>query len=311
MKKIKKMLRMEKDFPDVDEETRRDWNIITHPITLMKKTMRPDKSVRAFFPELRRRKKVAVVLSGGGAKGLAHVGFLRELEKYDVEIDFIAGTSMGAIVGALYALEKDLSIIDKHLKYKTRDLVTFKDITFSLKGMFKGMVIEDMLKDLYGKATFEDTKIPLVINAVDLETGKEKVFKEGKLIDAVRASMSIPVIFTPHKIKGKMYVDGGVMNNVPCNHVPGKYRKVVVCNVNSKMPPLKKNYTGIEFFLHTMSLLQHNATRIPRDDKHILVEPDMSKMSVGDFSKMREAIKIGEKKASETLGKHFKKIKEF
>lgn len=290
-----------------------EWDIVTKPVILMKKTVRAKSNNKIFdyFPELRlsRKKKVALVLSGGGAKGLGHVGVIRELEKYAVDIDFIAGTSMGAIIGAIYALEGNLDIIDKYVNLNKKKLISLSDISFSLKGFIKGKAIENILSDLYGNSTFKDTKIPLVINAVDIHTGKEVIFREGKIIDAVRASMSIPVVFSPKKINGKIYVDGGIVNNAPYNHVPKKYKTVIVSNVNSKIPQLKEDASGVNYFLHFLTILEHNATHIPNDKRIIKVESDMKNIFVGDFAKMKEAIKRGEKAAKHVLPRHLKKKK--
>lgn len=290
-----------------------DWNIFKEPVILTRKDTKPKKgsSIYNDFPELSpgKKKKIAVVLSGGGAKGLAHVGVLRELLKYNVEIDFISGTSMGAIVGAIYALEGSVDLIEKHLKYKARDLVTFRDFSFSLKGLFKGVVIEEVLRGFYGTSTFKDTKIPLVINAVDLESGKEVIFREGKIIDAVRASMSIPVVFTPKKINGRYYVDGGILDNIPYKHIPKKYKHVVIVDVNSELPKIKPTMSGISYFYHLLSMITYNSKRIPDDKRIIWVKPSMQHISVGEFSKMKEAIARGEKAAKDVLPKHFKKRK--
>ncbi len=288
-----------------------DWDIITKPTFFTKKTVEPDRnsSIIDFFPELKyKNNKVAVVLSGGGAKGLAHVGLLRELVKYNVDIDFIAGTSMGSIIGAIFALEKNLDLVDKYLKHTIKDLVRLKDFKFSLKGFIKGMVIEELLWSIYGNSTFADTKIELVVNAVDLESGKEVVFKEGKILDAVRASMSIPIVFTPKVIRGRMYVDGGVVNNVPYNLVPKRYNKVIICDVNSQLPKLKKKHSGLEYFYHVLSLLEHNATKVPDDKRIIWVRPNMQDITVGDFSKMEEAVARGAAASRDVLPKHFKKV---
>ncbi len=297
---------------DFEEKEDNDWSIFTQPTIFTKKTVTPDRksSVIDFFPDLKfSNNKVAVVLSGGGAKGLAHVGVLRELEKYNVNIDFISGTSMGSIIGAIYALEKNLDLVDRYLKHTVKDLVRFKDFNFSLKGFVKGVVIEELLWSIYGNSTFDDTKIKLVVNAVDLESGQEVVFKEGKILDAVRASMSIPIIFAPKIIRGKMYVDGGVVNNVPYNHVPKRYKKVIICDVNSRLPTLKKNHSGLEYFYHVLSLLEHNATRIPNDKRIVLLQPDMENITVGDFSKMKVAIQKGEEEAKRVFPKYFKKVR--
>ena len=296
-----------------DKEKDSDWDVIKKPIILTKKTIvaKSKNKIFDYFPELKlnKAKKVALVLSGGGAKGLGHVGVIKELEKYDVQIDFISGTSMGAIIGAIYALEGNLDIIEKYINMNKKKLISLSDISFSLKGLIKGRAIEDILSDLYGNSTFKDTKIPLVINAVDAHTGKEVVFRSGKIIDAVRASMSIPVVFAPKNINGKIYVDGGVVNNAPYNHVPKSYKTVIVSNVNSKIPALKKNASGIQYFMHFLAIMEHNATHIPNDKRIIQVKPDMKNIYVGDFDKMKLAIKRGEIAAKHVLPRHLKKKK--
>ena len=300
-------------FDESSEDSGSDWDVITKPTFFTKKTVVPNEKsgIMDFFPDLKfRKKKVALVLSGGGAKGMAHVGLIRELEKYDVDIDFISGTSMGAIIGAIYALEKNLILVDKYLKHTVKDFVRLKDFNFSLKGLIKGIVIEDLLWSIYGNSKFEDAKINFVVNAVDLENGKEVVFNEGKILDAVRASMSLPVIFTPKTINGRRYVDGGVVNNVPYAHVPKKYKKVIVCDVNHYFPSLKKNHSGLEYFYHVISLLEHNATRIPDDKRIVLVRPDMTNIMVGDFGKSKEAVYRGSEEAKKVLPNYFKKIKD-
>ncbi|MFW6230644.1 MAG: patatin-like phospholipase family protein [Nanoarchaeota archaeon] len=298
-------------YHEKEEDKDDDWNLIRQPIILKKKTVSPKKSdkVLDYFPELKpsRKKKVAVVLSGGGAKGLAHVGVLRELEKYSVDIDFIAGTSMGAIIGALYALEGNLDLVDKYLSLRTKDLFSFSEFSFSFRGMIKGVIVEDVLRNLYGNATFKDTKIPLVVNATDLETGKEVIFKEGKIIDAVRASMSIPVIFKPKKINGRYYVDGGIVNNIPYNHVPKKYKTVIVVNVNAKIPPLKPQISTLGYLHHLLAVTMHNASRVPDDKRIIHVTPHMKNVYFNNFDKLKEALKAGRKAALDVFPNHFMK----
>ena len=289
-----------------------DWDIIKEPVILKKKTITspPRNKLLDYFPELvsRKKKKVALVLSGGGAKGLAHIGVIRELQKYNVDVDFIAGTSMGAIVGALYALDGNLELINKYIDINTKKLFSLSDFSLSLKGFIKGKAVENIFLDLYGNSTFKDTKIKLAVNAVDIHTGKEVVFKKGKIIDAVRASMSLPIIFSPKEINGKLYVDGGVANNVPCDLVPDKYQKIIVSNTNSKLPEIDRTASGIRYFLHFISILESNATRIPNNKKIIRIEPDMKDIFVGDFRKIKTAIERGQKTSQEVLPKYFKKI---
>lgn len=180
-------------------------------------------------------KNVALVLSSGGAKGYAHIGVIAALQEAGYHITSVAGTSMGALVGGLYAAGKLkeayawLKTIDNWEVFKLAD---FKNV--STTGLINGEYIFDELYKLVGDVRIEDLPIPFCAVAADLDTGKEKVFTKGRLLDAIRASISIPVFFVPHKIRGKRYIDGGVVNGLPINHVkrtPGD--QVVAINLDT------------------------------------------------------------------------------
>lgn len=181
------------------------------------------------------KQNIALVLSSGGAKGYAHIGVIRALEESGARITSVAGTSMGALVGGLYAAGKLdeayawLKTIDNWEVFKLADL---KNI--STTGIINGEYIFDELHKLVGDVRIEELPIPFCAVAADLDTGKEKVFTKGKLLDAIRASISMPVFFVPHKIRGKRYIDGGVVNGLPINHVkrtPGD--RVVAINLDT------------------------------------------------------------------------------
>lgn len=158
-----------------------------------------------------RPRKVALVLSGGGARAFAHVGVLQVLEERGIEVDLVAGTSMGAILGALHAAGYDAQEI--------RDLassLTWRDmIDLSLQtGVLKGDKLRQFLAERLPR-TFGDLDIPLAVTTTDMESGEEHVILEGDLIAAVRASSSFPGAFEPVQIDGRTLADGGIVNNLP------------------------------------------------------------------------------------------------
>lgn len=155
--------------------------------------------------------RVGLVLSGGGARGFAHIGVLKVLERYGAEFDAVAGTSMGAILGALYASGMRAAQM-QHLVESTgwRDVVDFSMKTGLIKGdRFKGYLAEHL------PATFEELELPLAVTTTDVETGEAVVLTEGDLITAVRASSSFPGAFEPIKHMGRTLADGGIVNNLP------------------------------------------------------------------------------------------------
>lgn len=193
------------------------------------------------------KKNIALVLSSGGAKGFAHVGVIQALERHGFHITSVAGTSMGSLVGGLYAtgeMENLLKFIDT---LDLLEVLKLTDFTVSNKGLVKGDKIIAKMKELIPDRNIEDLKIPYCAIATDIVNGNEKVFTSGKLYDAIRASISIPTVFKPAKIDGHYYVDGGVLNPIPINRVARKRRDIVVAvNVNALIPPEKGKETPIE-----------------------------------------------------------------
>ncbi|MDB5112643.1 MAG: rssA [Mucilaginibacter sp.] len=183
------------------------------------------------------KKKVALVLSGGGARGIAHIGVIEELEKQGFKITSIAGTSMGALVGGVYALGK-LGAYKEWIctldKFKVFRLV---DFTFRGQGLVKGDKLFNRLRGLIDDAAIEDLKIPYAAVAADIINKKEVVFTKGSVWDAIRASIAIPTILTPVKTADGLLIDGGVINNLPIEHAKRSYGDIlVVVDVNAPIP---------------------------------------------------------------------------
>ncbi|MEA3392142.1 MAG: patatin-like phospholipase family protein [Candidatus Marinimicrobia bacterium] len=188
-----------------------------------------------------KKKDVALVLSSGGAKGFAHVGVINALKRNGFNIHSVAGTSMGSLVGGLYATGELDNFVDFMETMDLREMMKLIDITVRSKGLIKGDKVIAKLKELIPDRNIEDLKLPYCAVATDIVSGEEKVFTNGKLYDAIRASISIPTVFTPHIIDGHHYVDGGVVNPIPVNRVKRKRRDIVVAvNVNAMIPVKKK-----------------------------------------------------------------------
>jgi len=183
------------------------------------------------------KQKVALVLSGGGARGIAHIGVIDELRERGYEISSVAGTSMGSLIGAVYASGKLEDLKEWIRTLDKGKLLRMADFTLSKQGLIKGDRVLKKMNDFIPDVPIEDLDIPYLAVAVDLIKKQEVVFRDGSLQDAVRASISIPSVFTPVKSKGRLLVDGGVMNNIPINHIQRTGGDIVIAvNVIADVP---------------------------------------------------------------------------
>lgn len=160
-------------------------------------------------------KSVSLVLGAGGARGLAHIGAIRALEDAGLEIRHIAGASMGALIGGIHAAGR-LDVYEQWVrKLGQADVLSLVDWTFSGGGLIRGRKIIDKLAELTGRFDIEDLDIDFTAVAVDLDQGREVWLDHGSLYDAIRASIAIPGVFTPHRHRGRILIDGGILNPVP------------------------------------------------------------------------------------------------
>jgi NTE family protein len=245
--------------------------------------------------------KTGLVLSGGGTRGFAHLGVLKALEEHDIRPDIISGVSAGSIAGALYADGNDPEEAMKVLaNHRLLDYLAFTIPKNSLVGM-KGF--EKTLRDILRSRTFEELQIPLLVFAVNMNDAKYERFDKGDLIQAVKASSSIPVIFPPVKIDGNQYLDGGVINNFPVEPLMDVCEKIIGVNVNpighvNSLGNLKKI---AERTFHIT--LRYQASN--KEEKcHIYIEPDeLDQFGLLNVSKAKDIFMIGYKKAMEVLSK--------
>jgi NTE family protein len=186
------------------------------------------------------KQKVSLVLSGGSARGIAHIGVIEEIERQGYEIVSVSGTSMGSMVGGIYALGKLEEF--KNWLYTLDKMRVFNlvDFTFSSQGLVKGDKVFNTMKEFIHDDNIENLKIHFVATATDIINGKEVVFTQGSVFEAIRASIAIPTVFTPVKTEKGLLVDGGVLNNIPINHVKRTSKDLlIVVNVNADVPILK------------------------------------------------------------------------
>ena len=175
-------------------------------------------------------RKVGLALSGGGARGLAHIGVLKILEQEGVPIDYLAGTSMGGLIAAAYAagLSPDLMEQEALRMASLRRLLALADPSLPRRGLFKGQKVREYLARHLGDRTFDDLRVPLTLVAVDLNTGREVFLNQGQIADAVRATVALPGIFTPVEWDGQLLVDGGLLDNLPADAVRQMGADVVI-----------------------------------------------------------------------------------
>ncbi len=175
--------------------------------------------MKFFKKKLKRPKRIGLALGSGSARGWAHIGVIEALSEAGIQIDYVAGTSVGAVVGAVYASGKISSFEDIVLRFDWKKIVSFLDIIFPRSGLIDGNRIADFVRTYVEEKNIEDIPLPFRAVSADLATGKEVVFQEGDIIEAVRASISIPGIFTPVRKDGMILVDGGLVNPVPVSVV--------------------------------------------------------------------------------------------
>jgi NTE family protein len=164
-------------------------------------------------------KKIGLALGSGSARGWAHIGVIRSLQEAGIRIDCIAGTSIGALVGAAYALNKMDVLEDFVQQLDWKQIVSFLDVTFPTSGIIEGEKIANFFRGHVQKKTIEELTVDYCAVATDLLSGGEVILRQGDLVEAIRASISVPGIFTPVRINGDILIDGGLVNPVPVSAV--------------------------------------------------------------------------------------------
>lgn len=252
------------------------------------------------------KKRVALVLSGGGALGYAHIGVIKQLEENKIPIDMIVGTSMGGLVGAAYAsgLTTD-QMIDLGSKFKT---LNFIDINFNKSGLFSGKGIMSKVSKFIPDENIENLKIPFACVGCDLNNEKEIIYNKGSVLDAVRATISIPGLIVPVKEGHDNIVDGGIINNLPEDVAKDMGADVIISVDVIQNYKIKGTSINVfESLFHSINLLTKENLKRKKRCYDVLIAPNLTGLHQMEFSQktLENCVRIGE---SETK-KYIKEIK--
>ena len=285
---------------------------------------------------MNRKKDVALVLSSGGARGLAHIGAIEELLAHGYRITSIAGSSMGALVGGVYAAGKLEAFRDWVKGIDKKRMLELIDFSLSINHLAKGDRIIEAIMEFVPDVAIEDLPIPYCAVATDLTSGREVLFNKGSLFKAIRASITLPTFYKPVERDGMVLIDGGVINPIPLNRVKRQEGDILVgvdVNVHDfksqweemhKSPEPKKDDTSLKtkildmitpddinlnyytvlsrasrMMIHQNSILM---AELMKPD--ILVDIQMDKYGVFDFYKSEKIVALGQKKMSQAINEY-------
>jgi len=272
------------------------------------------------------RKKVGLALGGGGARGIAHLGVLYALEKFAVPVDMIAGTSIGALIGALYALHQDARKISRMffdaqespeytalgldaIARKARQASRFKRIKGAVAnyylqhhmGFLKTAPVAGFLKTLLGDAGFDDMKIPLALIAGNISKGEGRTFRDGDLHKAVQASMSLPLWMEPVDIDGDLYVDGIAHDVVPVKSLREMGADIVIAADVSlrETHPRIRNAVEAKYIADAMAV--NRSIDLSLEQADIVIRPDVGGLMWYDFRRSPRLLKAGREAAESAI----------
>ncbi|MGI5898084.1 MAG: patatin-like phospholipase family protein [Candidatus Dojkabacteria bacterium] len=239
---------------------------------------------------MKEKKKIALALGGGGIKGFAHIGVLKALEELDIEITHIGGTSVGSLVGALYSIYGKASIIEEFSK-ELDDKAMVNSYYESVRTSHKKDLLLLFIKQYLERKTFKDCKIPIVVVVLDINTGEKKYIKSGSIVDAVRASCSLPFVFGYHRYNNHNFVDGGIAENVPVEAVRSiGGEKVLGVGLESYKKNTKEKFSYKDLQIGMVSGLMYHSTKkdLQLAEKQILF--DLTKYTILQILKNRQDI---------------------
>jgi len=258
--------------------------------------------------------KVGLALGGGAARGIAHIGVLEVLEREGIPIDMIAGTSAGALIGALYARERDAVLMKKQsMALDWVALTSLVDLTLPKNGFISGKRVTRLLGRFIGDADFKDLGIPLACVATDILSGDEVVMKEGSVLEAVRASISIPAIFSVVKSHNRYLVDGGLVNPVPVKTVKEMGADFIIAvdvtpdkaerEAFLRKSALKKEPSLFQVIVQSIYIATYYTARITSEGADEVIHPQLAHISPAEFHRSKEIILEGELAAVDCIAK--------
>jgi len=239
------------------------------------------------------RPRIGIALGGGFARGMSHIGVLKVLEEEKIPIDYVAGTSVGAVIGAAFC-----GGTSAREMAETAGLVRFKDFarwTISRFALCSNDRMQGFLERLLKVRTFEELRIPLAVAATDLTNGRGEVFKSGSLIDAVRASCAYPGMFLPVNLNGKLYVDGLLGYPVPAKPLREMgAERVISVHLRANWVSSKGPRHVFDVIGQCFSIAQERMSAFWKQYTDLMVEPDVGRFGYDEFQRAPEMIAIGE-----------------
>ena len=245
--------------------------------------------------------KVGLALGSGGARGFAHLGVLERLEEENIEIDCIAGTSMGSLIGGVYACGAPL----KYLKGLAEEIDWNKitDVTFPRLGLIKGDKLLSLLKLLTKEKNFSSLPVSFAAICCDIEKGEKVVIDEGSVARAIRASCSIPGVFLPYEYGERRLVDGAIVNRVPAFTVKEMGADVIIA-VDLGVEKVNSSVNNIfDVIINTFNIMQMECYNRNNLNADIIIEPELKGITTYDLDKAERAIKAGYRAADESMEK--------
>lgn len=250
---------------------------------------------------LHRKPKVGIALSGGATLGAAHIGVLQVLEREGIRPDFVAGTSAGSLIGALYCAGVPLNeLANIFINMKWPSLLKLEII--NPISLFNMQPMDGVVKKIIGDCDFKDLEIPFAAIGCDLMTGQRVVLDHGPVAPAIRASASVPGIFSPVEIEGRMLVDGGVVDNLPVEQVRAMGASFVIASDVSNRGETSKRPENLFEVLQTMfNIMQDRGALVGSDACDCYIRPDVIRFSCWGFSESDKILVEGRIAAERAL----------
>jgi len=245
------------------------------------------------MPTTQQRPRVGLALGGGMARGCAHVGVLRELERNDIPIDLIAGTSVGSLIGGAYAAGLNPDQIEQlALKIRWSHLGR---VTVSKLGFNSSERTEEYIRAKFPVTEFDKLRLPFGAVSCDLQTGKMVVFTEGSLPLAIRASCALPIFYTPVLVNGRMMVDGGLVGHIPASVARTMGADIVIAvDVNSQHTPIPQPTHLLTIMSQALAIMGRSSVGYLYQDADLVIRPEITHVRPDDLTKAAEMIAAGE-----------------
>lgn len=244
-------------------------------------------------------KKIGLAFGGGAVLGASHLGVLRALDEYDITVDMVTGTSIGAFVAALHAFGRTWEEI-KDMVHDLKWLDVYR-ISLSKYALLSNEKLGALLTDSIGYVRLEEAAIPVAVVATDIANGEKVVLTKGSVADAVMASSCIPGVFEPVEIDGRLLVDGGVVENVPLTPLREMGADLLV-GAQLSTTPREKPDNIVEVLVNSFLFALKAATDLQVEEADLVLRPDLSEFSMFDTSQVEKLIDVGYEEAKARLG---------